>query len=448
LAVVGAGRLLTASLFALLVPYVTIEAAGQQREAPLDSETYMDPYFGVTIDIPRDWYHEADNPWEHTHVTPWHLPLIPIKELQPTAVDILRDQTKTLVVHLEPGDETSSNIRVSVEKMPSGTSLDDYVRYTKSRIERNNDNVKFEETSSTTLAGNPAVKLVTTTSTVSEDFSFSARTMQVVTLYGNLAYIVEYHGSLEYYDLYLDVAESAMQSTRINPPVSYAQMLSLPLIGSTVAMTILVSVKSRKRDSATRRFLRETRRMFPSAFGIEVLCVASAEIGGLVALSTYGFNAFGITMAYVMAYALAGFATFLSILGRTRTTSTGHQHDSLVSGCAGFADHESGHSTMGFASALKQTFVDIGAGLNILPRLHELPNSGRIVRASLLVLLSAESGCIIAAATVDVMLYQYSAFLSIPIALSAGTLTVAFLAAYRSAKRRTMESAQSSRTKD
>jgi hypothetical protein len=55
------------------------------------------------------------------------------------------------------------------------------------------------------------------------------------------------------------------------------------------------------------------------------------------------------------------------------------------------------------------------------------------------VLVSAESGCIIAAATVDVMLYQYSAFLSIPAALLAGTLTVAFIAARRSLKRRFVE---------
>ena len=342
-----------------------------------------------------------------------------------------------MIVHFEPGDETSSNIRVFVEKMPLGTSMDDYVQHLISRIERNNDNVKVEEIASTTLAGNPAIRLVTTTSTISDDFSFTARTMQVVTLYGNLAYIVEYHGTVEYYDDHLDVVESALQSTRITPPASYAQMLTMPLIVSMAGVATLVSVKSRKKDSGTRRFLRETRRMFPSAFGIEVLCVASAEIGGLLALYVYGFNALGIMMAYLMAYALAGFTTFVSILGRTRIAmkinETEHI-DAIVCGCSHMTEHSTS-SPGGYLVSLKQTFQSFVFGLSVLTRIHKLPDASRIFKASLLVLLSAESGCIIAAATVDVVLYQYSSFLSIPVALLAGTLTVAVTAAYRSSKK-------------
>jgi hypothetical protein len=57
--------------------------------------------------------------------------------------------------------------------------------------------------------------------------------------------------------------------------------------------------------------------LFPAALSIEILCVASAEIGGLLGLYYFGFNLFGITMAYLVAYALAGFTTFASILGRS-----------------------------------------------------------------------------------------------------------------------------------
>jgi hypothetical protein len=74
-----------------------------------------------------------------------------------------------------------------------------------------------------------------------------------------------------------------------------------------------------------------------------------------------------------------------------------------------------------------------------MTRLHREPDAWRIVKASLIVLVSAESGCIIAAATVDVMLYQYSMFLSIPAALLAGTLVVAFIAARRSLRHRFIE---------
>jgi hypothetical protein len=152
----------------------------------------------------------------------------------------------------------------------------------------------------------------------------------------------------------------------------------------------------------------------------------SAEIGGLLGLYYYGFNPLGITMAYVLAYALAGFTTFASILGR----GGAHNHEEeILCGCS--TDHASE-----FAANFKQTFANFGAGLRKMTRLHREPDAWRIVKASLIVLVSAESGCIIAAATVDVMLYQYSMFLSIPAALLAGTLVVAFIAARRSLRHR------------
>ena len=169
--------------------------------------------------------------------------------------------------------------------------------------------------------------------------------------------------------------------------------------------------------------------MLPSALGIEILCVASAEAGGLLGLYYFGFNALGVTMAYVLAYALAGFTTFASILGRAGAHA--HEND-IICGCGG--PHQNG-----FAANLKQTFANFAAGLPRMARLYREPNAGRVVKASLIVLISAESGCIIAAATVDVMLYQYSAFLSIPAALLAGTLAVAAIAARKSLRRQFVE---------
>ena len=183
-------------------------------------ERYTDPYFGFTIEMPGDWYSEGDDPWQHTHMVPWHLPLIPIKELQPTAVDILLEKTKTLVVHFEPLDGSSTYLRVSVEKMPLGTTLNDYGNHVLHRIKANNDNVKVEEENQTTLAGNPAIRLLVSTSTVTERYSFEAKTLQILTMYGNLAYTVEYDGDSEEFDMNLGTAENAFQSMTINPPIS------------------------------------------------------------------------------------------------------------------------------------------------------------------------------------------------------------------------------------
>ena len=124
-------------------------------------------------------------------------------------------------------------------------------------------------------------------------------------------------------------------------------------------------------------------------------------------------------MSYIMAYAFAGFTTFASILGRS---AHAHDEDEIVCGCG---DMEHGHDSTGYVAGIKQTFVNFASGLSMMTKLHRKTNAKRIIKASVIVLISAESGCIIAAATIDIMLYQYSAFLSIPAALLAGTLTVA-----------------------
>ncbi|HXV46175.1 MAG TPA: DcrB-related protein [Nitrososphaera sp.] len=147
--------------------------------AQADFETYDDPYFGITVQRPAGWYVEGDNPWNHAHISPWHLPLIPIKELQPTAVDILLEGKKTLVASIEPADESGAYMQLSVERMPAGTTLTGYVDHTLERLRANNENLQVQETSETTLGGNPAVRLVITTG------AGEFRTAQVLSLYGS-----------------------------------------------------------------------------------------------------------------------------------------------------------------------------------------------------------------------------------------------------------------------
>ena len=388
------------------------------------TEAYDDPYFGVTIEPPAGWYIEGDNPWSHAHVSPWHLPLIPIKELQPTAVDILLEGKKTLIASIEPADESGAYIQLSVEKMPLGTTLEGYIDHTLARLQANNEDLQVEEMGETTLNGNPAVRLVITTG------GAEFRTMQVISLYGNLAYVLQYGAAVEDYDTNLPAFQRVVESASISPPAAYSQMLLMPMAVAGIASAAVITVKARKKSSYTSRFLGETKSMLAPALSIEVLCVASAEAGGLLGLYYFGFNPFGIAMAYVLAYALAGFTTFASILGRS-DGAHGHEDD-IICGCG------PGHDS-GFASNLKQTFASFAAGVRKMAALHREPDARRIVKASLIVLVSAESGCIIAAATVDVMLYQYSAFLSIPAALLAGTLVVALVAARRSLRRRFVE---------
>ena len=63
-------------------------------------------------------------------------------------------------------------------------------------------------------------------------------------------------------------------------------------------------------------FFRHAKSLYAAALGIEILCIAAAEIGENTGLYLFGFNFMGIPIAYAMGYGLAGFTTFATILGR------------------------------------------------------------------------------------------------------------------------------------
>lgn len=172
-----------------------------------------------------------------------------------------------------------------------------------------------------------------------------------------------------------------------------------------------------------RRFLTHSRELFAAALGIELLCIVFAELGANAGLYLFGFNSAGIAIAYVLGYSLAGAATFLTILGRH---GSGRAH-----GCCSVLEYR---AKKGFYKNFAGTMRDFATGLKKLSSIRSEPELGSILRASLVILVTAESACILVAETVDLVLYQYSILLSIPLALFAGAFTIVAPRAYRKAR--------------
>jgi hypothetical protein len=139
----------------------------------------------------------------------------------------------------------------------------------------------------------------------------------------------------------------------------------------------------------------------------------------------FGFNPIGILIAYVMGYTLAGFTTFVTILGRYNFSS-----DQICSCCSVLEQD----SRKGFLTNLKTTFRNFAVGFKKLPYLYKQSNLKMILKTSIVILITAESACILTAETVGVFFYTYSIFLSVPLALFAGALTVVVPEAYRKVK--------------
>jgi hypothetical protein len=177
------------------------------------------------------------------------------------------------------------------------------------------------------------------------------------------------------------------------------------------------------RFSSIITFIAYVKGIYAAALGIEILCIAAAEIGENTSLYLFGFNPSGIAIAYSLGYALAGFTTFATILGRY---DYGSPNQIICSYSVLEQD-----SNKGFILNLKTTFKNFAIGIKKLPYLYKQQHLNSIMKTSLVILITAESVCILTAETVDLIFYKYSILLSIPMALLAGAFAVVLPEAYR-----------------
>lgn len=182
------------------------------------------------------------------------------------------------------------------------------------------------------------------------------------------------------------------------------------------------------RFSSIFTFLGYVKGIYAAALGIEILCIAAAEIGENTGLYLYGFNPLGIAIAYILGYALAGFTTFATILGRY---NYGFPNQNPCNCCSVLEQD----SQKGFISNLKTTFENFAVGIKKLPYLYKQNNLKTILKTTLVILFTAESVYILTAETVDIIFYKYSILLSIPLALLAGAFTVVAPEAYRKTRK-------------
>jgi hypothetical protein len=172
-------------------------------------------------------------------------------------------------------------------------------------------------------------------------------------------------------------------------------------------------------------FFHNTRTLFAAALGIEILCISAAEIGQNSALYFFGYHLQGIILGYIVGYAAAGFTTFMTILGRYDLGNT------KIDSCCSVLEQQ---SNKGFLPNLITTFKNFGIGVSKLTSLHRQSNIKYILKTSFIILVTAETACILTAETVDLIFYKQSMLLSIPLALLAGTLAVVLPEAYKKAK--------------
>jgi len=179
------------------------------------------------------------------------------------------------------------------------------------------------------------------------------------------------------------------------------------------------------------------KRIFIAALGLEILCIISAELGENVGLYIFGFNLQGILIAYVLGFTIAGFSTFMTILGRYDFDfdyKRGQTQE--IGGCCSFLEE---NSNKGFIFNLISTFLNFNKGFTKIIIHRRNPQMKYILKTSMIVLITAESACILTAETVTLLFYQYSIFLAIPLALLIGTFTLTIVETFRKIKNKNKE---------
>jgi hypothetical protein len=186
-----------------------------------------------------------------------------------------------------------------------------------------------------------------------------------------------------------------------------------------------ITIHRPEKKSHILTFFHNIRTFFAAALGIEILCISAAEIGQNTIFYFFGYHLQGIILGYIVGYAAAGFTTFMTILGRYDLGNT------KIDSCCSVLEQQ---SNKGFLPNLITTFKNFGIGISKLTSLHRQSNIKYILKTSFIILVTAETACILTAETVDLIFYKQSMLLSIPLALLAGTLAVVLPEAYKKAK--------------
>src|SRR5215831_14870551 len=172
------------------------------------------------------------------------------------------------------------------------------------------------------------------------------------------------------------------------------------------------------------RFFENVSKLYATALAIEVSCICAAEIDENSSFVIFGYKtAIGVTLGYILGYGLSAFSTFATILGRST-------YSEKMCSCCSVLEQGS----TGFIATLLMTFKNCGIGVRKMTQLYKQPNLKTILWISIIILVTAETACILTAETIDLILYRHSLFISIPLSLLAGAFAVVVPEAYKKSK--------------
>lgn len=164
-----------------------------QSSSPSNLLTYENPTYGITIQYPSNWMASSNQLPTYNSIIGFYSPLENLSDVLPV------------------------EFALSITTYTNNISLDEYTKITSTALEQ--QGMEITESSSTTLAGNPAHKITFSPGDqIAQNSPVEFKFMQIFTAIGNKVYLLSYNAEASKFSTHLNTIQQMLDSVKIQQP--------------------------------------------------------------------------------------------------------------------------------------------------------------------------------------------------------------------------------------
>ena len=178
------------------IPQSTIAQQSPSSSLSSSSLLYENPIYGIKIQYPSNWMASSNQLPTYNSIIGFYSPLENLTDVLPV------------------------ELALSINTYTTKISLDEYTKITSTALEQ--QGMEITESTSTTLAGNPAHKITFSPGDqIAQNSPVEVKFMQIFTAIGNKVYLLSYNAEASKFSTHLDTVQKMLDSLKIEqqPPL-------------------------------------------------------------------------------------------------------------------------------------------------------------------------------------------------------------------------------------
>jgi hypothetical protein len=172
---------------------ITQLAIAQSSSPSPNLLSYENPTYGITLQYPSDWMASTNQLPTYNSIIGFYSPLESLSDVLPV------------------------EFALSITPYKNNISLDEYTNTTSTALEQ--QGMKIDESSATTLAGHPAHKITFSPGDqIAQNSPVEFKFMQIFTIIGNKVYSLSYNAEASKFSTHLNTIQQMLDSMKIQQP--------------------------------------------------------------------------------------------------------------------------------------------------------------------------------------------------------------------------------------